>query len=408
MKPGLCAAFGDPHFITFDGGHTVLFGERTLWLVRSEEVWVQAWSRASQGRLVALAIGGPFIQGHTVILYKTTPSFFEVLYDGKSILSKANSTFQVPGVLDGFKSTVWQAGLHNSDILNVRTELKFDIGPWPERFLGQPKGGVLLLRFPQGVEITATGVNFMSAVVTMNAQAGGQGGYCGNFNGKAEDDMEPLGPSFNLPVGPDLDPPEEDENLFRMAGAVDAILGSVIDDKVRIAGGAPDPLDAVRNCDLDLRKKAVQRCTNVPDTRMQSDCVIDVCVTGTLRAADDAIAAQVLEEKVNPRGIPTFRGLGRCLDTAGRPYGGYGTEAKTEGECQDLLRGLALNRGVVGAQLRVGGACQVLVDAAGGSGSTLPPAAADTAVRPDGGRLEGQGLIASTSSEEGWKCWQLA
>lgn len=367
---------------------------------------MQAWARASEGRLVALAIGGPFVRGHTVIVYKNTSSSFRVLYDGKPILSEANGTFHVAGVLDGFKSKVWQADLHNSDILRLRTELKFDIGPWPERFLGQPKGGVILLRFPQGVEITVTGVNFISAVITMSAQAGGQGGYCGNYNGRAEDDAEPIGPSFNWPLGPGLDPPVEDEDLFLGAGADNAILGSSIDDdEVSMRAGLHDPLHAVSNCDPDLKERAVERCRNVPDTRMRSDCISDVCVTGSLKAANDAIAAEVLEEKVNPRGIPAFMGLGWCLDAVGQPYTGFDTAAKTEEECQDLLRGFAVTKGVVGAQLQSGGACQVLTDTASSGG--LPPAAVGAAVHAGGGHAAGTGLISSTSGDKGWKCWKL-
>mmetsp|Transcript_11685 Transcript_11685/g.27447 ORF Transcript_11685/g.27447 Transcript_11685/m.27447 type:complete len:443 (-) Transcript_11685:127-1455(-) len=396
---GLCAVFGDPHFITFDGGHTVQFGEFTLWLVRSEEVWIQGWSRGSQGRLGALAVGGDFLSGHTVVLYKDMEDELIVLYDGQPILPLGNSTFTAAGIVEGIRTDVWRADLHNGDILEMRTELQFDTGPWPERFLGSPKGGVVLLRFPQGVEVTATGVNFMSTVITMAAQEGGQGGYCGNFNGDAEDDAEPLGPSFNVPMGPDLDSVPQAQDLFHMSGVVGKVgaLGGAHSE----AAVAKDPREVMAQCGAALKEQASSRCGHVPNMRLRADCVLDVCATGDLAVAEDMLAAEVLEEKVNARGIPVFMGPGQCLDADSKHYAGYVALATTAQQCTESLRSLAFTEGVVGAQFGTAGStCHVLIDA----GKHTPRVVSDAVAVAGSG---GQGLVSATSGVEDWKCWQL-
>merc|ERR1711879_312177 len=78
---------------------------------------------------------------------------------------------------------------------------------------------------PDSVAVTLTGVDFMSTVISMPAQAGGQGGYCGNFNGNADDDAEPVVPSWDRPVGEDLDRVIEGKVLFPK-NVTDFLLGT--------------------------------------------------------------------------------------------------------------------------------------------------------------------------------------
>lgn len=395
VRPGLCAAFGDPHFVTFDGAQTVFLGHQLLWLVRSEEVRMQALSKDSDGKLTAFAVGGPFMQNHTLTVRKTTAFTLEASFDGAAILSEAVSEFHEAGVVDAYRRKAWNATLHSEDILAVRTQMRFAVGPWPERFLREPVGGLYLLKLPGGVEVTITGADIMSVVITMPPQSGGQGGYCGNFNGDAADDFEPVGPSFHKAVGSDLEAVSPSEALLNSSWW-----------QPGQAGDAPqlDPERVMDDCSVELKAVAEGRCRVVTDAQMKEDCIFDVCATGVISAADGVLAAEILEEKVNARGIPLFMGHGQCLDTVREPYMAFNTTLGTADACTDVLRSLVLTSGVLGAQLHRDATCQILVE-----NGTDP-----TQVQIRGGwgpmsneLAHGHGIISDTTEEEGWSCWQV-
>jgi len=388
---GICAAFGDPHFVTFDGAHTVFMGHQAIWLVRSQDVWVQAMSTDVSGRLEALAVGGPFIGNRTLVVRKTSPWEIDAFLDGVAVFEE--DEFHLDGVLDGYKSKTWNATLHNEDVLKVRTQMQFSVGPWPERFLQSPPGGLFLFRLPENVEITVTGSDILTAVVTMPVQLGGQSGYCGNFNGDADDDFFAVGPSVHLPKGDDLGPVEApfllfNESLWRNNGSNGSWL---------------KPGQVLHDCHADLLQLAEDRCQFVADARMKIECRMDICATGNLSASEGILAAEIIEYKVNARGIPVFAGNGECLDVAGQTYSAYSTNLESMSECKDVLRGLALKRGVVGAQLLQGARCQVLVS----------PGTDPTGVDIKGGwgsinaTTLGTGFISNTTGASKWQCWQL-
>merc|ERR1712012_585203 len=177
---------------TFDGAHTVLLKHQSLWLVRSQDVWMQALSKDDDGKLVGFAVGGPFLKGHKLVVRKTSPFTLDATCDGQPILSNVSDSevFRIDDVIEGYRSQKWNATLHSDDVLAVRTQIRFAVGPWPERF-SEPVGGLYLFKLPGDVEVTVTGADFMSLVITMPPQAGGQAGYCGNFDGNVADDFEP-------------------------------------------------------------------------------------------------------------------------------------------------------------------------------------------------------------------------
>jgi len=411
---GLCAVFGDPHFITFDGGHTVLVGERTIWLVKTASVWLQALSLGSDGKFAGFAAGGAFMRGHTLIVYNDTErGHLQTVFDGRPILNETVDEFHEDGILEAYKDDEWDAERHNDRILDLRTEAKFDIGDWHERFLGRPEGGLYVLRLPNEVEVTITGVDFMSMVITMPRPQGAQGGYCGNYNGEPEDDAQPVVPSWNTPIGEDLDPVRPSLNLFtgRTSPAFLARAAGLLQGAAGASGQQQPPggdlrsvLDVVQQCPGQLLEQARQRCGRVEDARMERDCIFDVCLTRDIEAADDTVATEIMEQAVNSKGIPVFMGHGLCWDSSGQQFAAYKTNLRTERECQDVLRQLAFTRGVLGAQIRRGGTCQVLV----ASGDD------PTAVAIPGGwagsenlAAAGRGLVSSTSSDAAWSCWQL-
>lgn len=396
-KLGLCAAFGDPHFVTFDGAHTVFMGHMAIWLVRSHEIWMQAASKEEDGKFQGLAIGGPFMRGHRLIVKKTSPTTLQASFDGEDILVQATDEFHVKDIVDGFRREEWNASLHNEGILKVRTEIQFSVGPWPERFIGSPAGGLYLLRLPGEVEVTITGVDFMSVVITMPPQLGGQGGYCGNFNGDEVDDFEPTRRSFHKPAGTYLGPVDSSELLFDR----DWLGGDGAEGE---GASLLDPESVVRDCDESLKAVGARRCRMVTDRRLKEDCLFDVCASGKVDAADGILSAEILEEKVNSRGIPVFIGRGRCLDVVGQTYTAIDTTLTTERDCTMVLRSLAITAGVFGAQMSVGQPCQILVR----PGIDL----ARVAIKGGWGRrvsagVHGRGMVSGCSHEASWKCWRL-
>jgi len=424
--PGLCAVFGDPHFITFDGGHTVLVGDMTIWLVKTDTVWIQALSKGSDGKFAGIAIGGSFMKGHTLILYNNTETgHVQTVFDGRFILNDTVDEYHEPGILDAHKDDEWDVQHYNDQILNMRTEAKFDIGDWHERFLGRPKGGLYVLKLPDSLEVTATGVDFMSSVITMPRPGAGvaQGGYCGNFNGDPEDDAQPVVPSWNKPIGKGLEPVERSLNLFRgkhspVALAAEAALLEGRQQESRHppgqredGGGLQPVFDILAACSEDLKRQAADRCGEVEDARMQRDCVFDICATKDVHAADGMLAAEVLEEELNAKGIPVFMGHGLCADAQGRPYEAWETTVRTERECQDVLRSLALTKGILGAQLRRTASCQIIVRRGTDPTSVMIPGGWGKKIAAT---ARGEGLVrgvtqdtAEGSDRASWSCWQL-
>uniref|UniRef100_A0A7S4S9X2 VWFD domain-containing protein n=1 Tax=Alexandrium monilatum TaxID=311494 RepID=A0A7S4S9X2_9DINO len=410
----LCAAFGDPHFITFDGGHTVFVGQRTIWLVKTESVWIQALAKGSDGKLLGLAVGGSFLRGHKLFVYNDTKnSHLEVKFDGKAILSQQVDKFLEPGIIDAQRDIEWDSTRHNDQILAMRTQAKFSVSSWKDRFMGTPKGGLLLLKLPEDVEITVTGVDFMSVVVTMPRPEGvrRQSGYCGNLNGDPEDDATPVVPSWNLPIGEDLGPVKSSLNLFKGKStpkslALTAALLEATEPEISRSPGTElhRLLDAVEHCPEALMKEAQRRCSSIQDARMERDCIFDICVTWDAGAAEDAAAAEALEEEVNAKGIPVFMGHGRCTDAVGRRFDAFETNVRTEKECQDVLRSLALTKGVLGAELHRTSSCRILVET--GSDPTdaeIPGGWAGSEATEEPGR----GLVSGIRREASWSCWQL-
>lgn len=422
-RPNLCAVFGDPHFITFDGAQTIFVGDALLWLVKSRDISLQAVAKDSGGKFLGFAAGGNFLQGHTLIVYnRQDGGALQVLLDGEQILNGSTSEFHIPGLLDAFRSESWDSSRFDDEILSLRTHVNFNFGTWASRFAGSPQGGLLMFRLPAGVEVTISGMDFMSAVIAMQAEAEGQSGYCGNFNGDPRDDAEPVAPSWDKPIGPDLDPISEADSLFASSW-VPALLSTASVRRESNSDALKAKLNALHECPPDLLALAQLKCDKLINLAFQTDCVFDVCVTGQVEAADEVLIAEVMTDKVNARGYPRFVGYGQCLDQHQRLYRAFDTNLRTETDCQDVLRQLANVRGVVGSQLRVQGNCQVLVEgtidptvvmihqgwaaAANTTGSTAEAASPEGEASDSGPAMGGKGSVSSATVDASWTCWKL-
>jgi len=168
---GTCVVWGDPHVLTFDKKRVDFYTPGEYWIVKSATVSIQGLYRpthATSGLSVMkqIAIGGPFMQNHKLIVGATTAS-----WDGQLILAGFPSNFRnnlVQAMYDANGDTM-QNGREGKQLhivhLNLPLGVKVQINRWTEASEG----------------------NYINAKITMAAQPG-HDGHCGNFNGNQADD----------------------------------------------------------------------------------------------------------------------------------------------------------------------------------------------------------------------------
>jgi len=168
---GTCVVWGDPHILTFDKKRVDFYTPGEYWIVKSSTVFIQGLYRpthATSGLSVMkqIAFGGPFMQGHKLIIGCTTAS-----YDGQPVLAGFPSNFQnnlVQATYDGNGATM-QDGRSGKALHIVHLTLPLGVNVQINRWIEPAEG------------------NYINAKITMSAQPQ-QDGHCGNFNNNQADD----------------------------------------------------------------------------------------------------------------------------------------------------------------------------------------------------------------------------
>lgn len=115
---GLCAAFGDPHFITFDGAQTTSVGDMVQWLVKTDSIHIQDLARGSEGALLGFAASGPFLSDHRLVVSKDQlHGPLKVSWDGVEILTQSVDEFHIEDTIRAYRRTAWDADVFDDRIL---------------------------------------------------------------------------------------------------------------------------------------------------------------------------------------------------------------------------------------------------------------------------------------------------
>jgi len=187
-----CNVFGDPHIVGFDKGTTKLlslFGPQTtflqpgdFWLVKSKHVHIQGRyqnNMKSKGSIMMyLAVGGPFLQGHRLIIGPTIKGAVN-WFTGKEkeeIVSSIPSHFGLKHLIRANATNVPLIAAKNMTVLEHTEETM------PGVIVDLPLNVNLIVnRFPRALSVRITMPRLPD-----------QDGQCGNFNGNPNDDTAEL------------------------------------------------------------------------------------------------------------------------------------------------------------------------------------------------------------------------
>jgi len=230
-------------------------------MVKSGDVHIQFRSSDRYSLMHGLAIGGPFLQNHTLVF----DSDGAVAWDGKLVAKDASASFENELVsLRGFtaekvfrnRRRMWGIEMELSDRVSVTVTFG---GPW-------------------------RGMSFLDVFVTMPSPPGGTDGYCGDADGDVSDETKQ-----RFWAREDLRVPSE-ESLFGHAASPGLLLAAESGERslARDVDDEDDNNDDVLDeADPDWAsgtpQTALDKCAEeMPDAAQdwQLACIVDVCSLG--------------------------------------------------------------------------------------------------------------------------------
>merc|ERR1719346_716565 len=245
-----CVVWGDPHILTFDNKRVDFYTQGQYWIVKSATVFIQGLykpTHATSGLSVmkAIAFGGPFMQGHKLII-ETQNAF----WDGTPIIGGFPSDFSNAIVQVHYNSvgSTMQEGRAGKAMHVVHLNLPKGVGAQVNRWMEPSEG------------------NYINAKITMPPQPG-QDGHCGNYNGNAADDDRL---QIRARVGTTGVAPGD---LLFPGGKIPVVQGN-----------RPD----INNCEASKLNGAKDLCKKKEHKFIPSmACLIDVCFGGNGFANDE-------------------------------------------------------------------------------------------------------------------------
>jgi len=276
---GSCMIWGDPHVDVFDNRleegsprsvqpFLPFYSSGDYWLVKNDRIEIQGrygptqWTASGQSALLALAVGGPFLLNHTLIIEPMDGG--KVTWDGRQILQDFPSEFI-------FNKTV-RVNFNSSDRHIDDTQKNFPVQK-VEAWL------------PRLVHLTVNRwAKHIDAIIRMVQQPGGQDGHCGNFNGNPNDDTKEL----------------IDERAGAPMLAEASLFPPGSESGSEAATPERDPV-SLADCPSATSAKARKLCEEAFGATAAKEqveaCVFDVCFGGKEFAEEDAATVQEEDEE---------------------------------------------------------------------------------------------------------------
>jgi len=246
--------------------------EEVAWVVKSDEVKIQAKSNNNAGRGIGLAVSGNFLNGHRLTWVKAGS---KILLDGQQIVDKVGDTYRSDdGLIEVEHMERVQPDKDDWAAIGWGT----NVNRWStKRF----EGKLWVFRLPRAVNIYISEHDSMSVIIKM-PKVKGMDGMCGNYDDNKDndgkDDIEArMGGSAKV---------ADADNLFNLDAK--AFLLDVSDHRDVSTRTEED-------CDLELKKKAEEKCAEIEQATLREDCVYDICMTGELEDEGDELGVEIAD-----------------------------------------------------------------------------------------------------------------